>query len=176
MFSPHICRDRCTKSSDNGNQGSSYTEEQPPFASEQVSWIDQLVAGRLSPQCRAMHCASEVAGGTLGTSASVSLVTMALSQVSHGHWRREPCCYHVVLRPSFRRGIIGGTMWQTLFASCSPYPCTVATMLPSLTSIAFIYASNPRRHCWLWFCDHYIYCGFRFGIGTNISCAIILYG
>ncbi len=108
MFSPHICRDRCAKSSDNGNQGSSYTEEQPPFASEQVSWIDQLVAGRLPPQCRVMHCASEVAGGTLGTSASVSLVTMALSQVSHGHWRREPCCYHVVLRPSFRRGIIGG--------------------------------------------------------------------
>ncbi len=78
----------------------SYMEEQPPFASEQVSWIDQLVAGRLPPQCRVMHCASEVAGGTLGASASVSLVTMAL--------RREPCCYHVVLRPSFRRGIIGG--------------------------------------------------------------------
>ncbi len=51
-------------------------EEQPPFTPEQVAWIDQLVAGRLPPTVQG-HGAGDVAGGTPGASASVSLVTTA---------------------------------------------------------------------------------------------------
>ncbi len=128
--------------SDDGNQGSNHTEEQPPFNAEQVAWIDQLVAGCLPPTLQG-HGAGDVAGGAVGTPASASLVTTAYQPGESRSWAGGggvgggPCCCHEVFTPSFRAGIIGR----------GPSGSNVANVVSKLLALP-VQGCRPRCQAW----------------------------